>query len=423
MKVLVLCAAYHPEVTALGPFNTDLCTFLAEQGHQVTAVVAFPHYPEWEKAEAYRGINFSREIHRGVDVIRTPMYIPRRPTPMRRIAYDSSFAASALVAGAFFGGSPDVIVAMCSPLQAGASAALLGLARRAPFVFHLQDLLPDGAVALGMLRNPVAIALAEGLGRAIYARADRVTAIGAGFLDALARKGVDREKLVYLPNWVDTNWIRPQTRMNAFRARSHAGEDVFLVGYTGNFGIKQQMETVVEAARLLRDRRDIRFVLVGDGARKQEAVELAADARLENLELLGVQPRESLPEMLAAMDVLILHQRKAVVDMVVPSKLLTYAASGRPILFAGVPESEGAKFVTDAEAGVVIAPENPNLLAHAIVEMQADRIKRDEFGQNGRRYVEAHFDREHILATAEALLREVAGRRKPATRFPGWAHR
>jgi glycosyltransferase involved in cell wall biosynthesis len=211
--------------------------------------------------------------------------------------------------------------------------------------------------------------------------------------------------------------------MNALRARSHAGEDVFLVGYTGNFGIKQQMETVVEAARLLRDRRDIRFVLVGDGARKQEAVDLAADARLENLELPGVQPREALPEMLAAMDVLILHQRKEVVDMVVPSKLLTYAASGRPILFAGVPESEGAKFVTDAEAGVVIAPENPNLLAHAIVELQADRIKRDEFGQNGRRYVEAHFEREQILATAEALLREVAGRRKPATRFPGWAHR
>ena len=122
------------------------------------------------------------------------MYIPRHPTPGRRIAYDSSFAASALVAGALFGGSPDVIVAMCSPLQAGATAALLGYVRRAPFIFHLQDLLPEGAVALGMLRNPVAIKVAEALARAIYARADRISAIGGGFLEALTRKGVPQDE-------------------------------------------------------------------------------------------------------------------------------------------------------------------------------------------------------------------------------------
>jgi colanic acid biosynthesis glycosyl transferase WcaI len=270
-----------------------------------------------------------------------------------------------------------------------------------------------------MLRNPVAVTLANSLARWIYARADRITAIGGGFLDALARKGVPSAKLVYLPNWVDTDWVRPLARMNAFRTRSGAGEDDFLVGYVGNFGFKQQMETVVEAARLLRDRSDIRFALIGDGAQKQHAVSLAKDAGLDNVAFFGVQPRDALPEMLAAMDLHLLHQRKEVVDMVVPSKLLTYAASGRPIVFAGVPESEGAKFVVAAGAGTVVAPESPSALAEAIVSLQADADAREAFGRNGRRYVEAHFERERVLATAESLLRDVVGRRKPFVELPG----
>lgn len=410
MKVLVLCAAYYPEVTALGPFNTDLCTYLVEQGHDVTAVVAFPHYPQWKKAEEYRGVFLKRETHRGVRLIRVPMYIPQHPSPMRRIAYDSSYGLSALIAGGLFGGSPDVIAAMCSPLQAGAVAALLGMARRAPFVFHLQDLLPEGAVALGMLSNPIAIKAAEALSQSIYARADRVTAIGAGFLDALAGKGVPSNKLVYLPNWVDTEWIRPLPQMNSFRQQVGAGNDDFLVGYVGNFGFKQQMETLVDAARLLRDHRNIRFVLIGDGARKQAAVAASTAAKLENIQFLGVQPRDTLPEMLAANDLHILHQRREVVDMVVPSKLLTYSASCRPILFAGVPESEGAKYVVSADAGVVIQPEDPMALAEAIIGLQADASERERLARNGRRYVEENFNRDRILARAEALLTDVAER-------------
>lgn len=408
----MLCAAYYPEVTALGPFNTDLCTYLVEQGHEVTAVVAFPHYPQWKKAEEYRGVFFKRETHRGVRLIRVPMYIPRHPSPMRRIAYDSSYGLSALVAGGLLGGSPDVIVAMCSPLQAGAVAAILGMARRAPFVFHLQDLLPEGAVALGMLSNPIAIKAAQALAQAIYARADRVSAIGAGFLDALARTGVPPSKLVYLPNWVDTEWIRPLPRMNSFRRQLGVGEDDFLVGYVGNFGFKQQMETVVEAARLLRDQRNIRFVLIGDGARKQAAVDAATEAELDNIQFLGVQPHDALPEMLAASDLHVLHQRTEVVDMVVPSKLLTYSASGRPILLAGVPESEGAKYVATAEAGWVIPPEDPVALAEAIIALQADAGERDRLAGNGRLYVEENFNRDSVLARAEALLTDIAGRRR-----------
>ena len=411
MKVLVFCTGYYPEATGAGPFNTDLCTYLVEQGHEVTAVVGFPHFPEWKKAEAYRGVHFQRETHHGVQLIRVPMYVPAYPTPLHRIAYDSSYFVSALIAGGLFGGAPDVMLAVCTPLQAGAVAMLLGFARRRPFVFHLQDLLPESAVALGMLRQGAAIKAARTLASIIYARSTRISVIGHAFIDALERTGVPAEKLVYLPNWVDTDWVRPLPRMNDFRRQVGAGEDDFVVEYVGNFGFKQQMETVVEAARRLAGQRQIKFVLVGDGSRKQAAVDAAHEANLDNVAFLGVQGRARLPEMLAASDLLVLHQRTEVVDMVVPSKLLTYAAAGRPILLAGVPESEGAKFVADADAGLVIPPEDPEAFAAAIVSLQADAAGRERMGMNGRQYVEANFNRERVLTRAETLLVEVAHRR------------
>lgn len=156
------------------------------------------------------------------------------------------------------------------------------------------------------------------------------------------------EKLVFIPNWVDIEWIRPFPCMNRFRTSVGVTADDFLVMYGGNFGYKQQMETVVEAA----------------------------SHRLDNVPFLGVQPRDLLPEMLAASDPRVLHQRTEVVDTVVPSKLLTYSASARPILLAGVPGSEGTRFVTDSGSGRVIQPEDPRALARAIAAMDQSPDKR-----------------------------------------------
>jgi len=404
MRVLVLGVGFHPEVTALAPYTTDLCAYFVEQGHEVTAVVAFPHYPQWCVFDAYRGRVFLKEQVRGVRVIRVPMYIPRRPSTLRRIAYDSSFALSSLVAGGLLGGKPNLIVATCSPLQLGVTASLLGWRWRAPFVFHVQDLLPEGAIALGILRQGMAIKIANAMAAFDYARARLVTAIGHGFIDALRARGVPPEKLAYLPNWVDTDWIRPRSRLNPFRDEVGAADTDFVILYVGNFGAKQQMETLVEAARLLHDDPAIKIVMVGDGARKEAAVRLAEEYRLPNLRFVGVQPRDRLPDILAAGDLHVLHQRREVVDMVVPSKLRSYAASARPILLTGAAESEGARFVEAADCGQVVAPEDPDLLADAIRILKNGPDGRQRLGVRARRYVEEHFTRDRVLASAEDLF-------------------
>lgn len=411
MRILFLGVQYEPEIMALAPFNTEMCRHLREQGHEVTAVVGFPSYPHWEVDEEYRGRWFAEEDHDGVRVLRVWQYVPATPTALRRILFDTTFAITAVLASLRLR-RPDVILATCSPLQLGASAAVLGALWRRPFVFHLQDLLPESATEIGMVTNSRVVALTRRIADAIYARATTVSAIGHGILDALRRRAVPEEKLAYLPNWTDLERFSvPDEDVSAWRARHGIPADAFVVMYIGNFGFKQDMSTVVRAAALLADRPDVRVVLVGHGSDHQQVAALAGELDLPNLHLLPVQPPEDLTTMAAAADVFVLHQKQQVVDMVVPSKLLTYGAAGKPTVLAGNVDSAGAHFVKEAGAGPVVEAESPESLAAAIRGLQDDPEARRLYGENARRHVEDNFARPRVLQRLDEVLAAAAARR------------
>jgi colanic acid biosynthesis glycosyl transferase WcaI len=415
VRILFLGVQFEPEIMALAPFNTEMCRHLQQQGHEVTAVVGFPSYPQWSVAEGYRGRWYAREDHDGVRVLRVWQYVPRRPTALRRVLFDSTFAVTSVLAALRLR-RPDVVIATCSPLQLGASAALLGALWRRPFLFHLQDLLPESATETGMVSNRRLVALAQRLADTVYARATTVSAIGHGILDVLRRRGVPDDKLAYLPNWTDLDRFRPgQDDGAAWRERHGIPRDAFVAMYIGNFGFKQDMATVVRAAALLQDRPDVRVVLVGGGSDHDRVAQVAAELDLPGLHLLPVQPAGDLPAMAAAADVFLLHQKRQVVDMVVPSKLLTYGAAGRPVVLAGNPRSEGARFVEKAVAGPVVEPESPEALAEAVRALQDDAVARREYGENARRHVEEHFARPDLLERLEQIVTATA-RRRPAGR-------
>ena len=421
MRILFLGVQFEPEIMALAPFNTEMCRHLQEQGHDVTAVVGFPSYPQWTVHEPYRGRWFAREDHDGVRVLRVWQYVPSTPTALRRILFDTTFAVTSVLASLWLK-RPDVIIATCSPLQLGASAALLGAVWRRPFVFHLQDLLPESATEIGLVTNSRIVAMTGRLADAVYARATTVSAIGHGILDALRRRGVDEGKLAYLPNWTDLDRFHVDGQGGvAWRTAHGIAADAFVVMYIGNFGFKQDMSTVVRAAALLVDRPEIEVVLVGDGSDHRHVAALAEELHLPNLQLLPVQPAEDLPAMAAAADVFVLHQKPQVVDMVVPSKLLTYGAAGKPTVLAGNADSEGAHFVDKAGAGPVVEAQSPQALADAIRALQDDPQARHRYGANARRYVEENFTHPRVLqrldeiVTAAAALRPASRRR---TRHP-----
>jgi colanic acid biosynthesis glycosyl transferase WcaI len=407
VRILFLGTQFEPEITALAPFNTDLCKYLVSQGHEVTAVVGFPSYPQWRVREEYRGKWYAEEDHDGVRVIRVRQYVPQQPRAIGRVLFDTSFSVAALLAALRLK-RPDVILAACSPLQIGVTAAALGWLWRRPFVFHIQDLLPESATEVGLLTNRRIIKLTGKVADVVYRRAAAVSAIGHGFIASLRRRGVPDDKLVYLPNWVDVNKFDDSVNGGAWRAGQSIPPDAFVAMYIGNFGFKQDMSVVGRAAEALRHESGITFVLVGEGSDRPKVTALAESLNLSNLQLLEVQPAADLPAMAAAADIFLVHQSPDVIEMVVPSKLLTYGAAGRPIVVAGNPASEGARFVQEGRCGHVVAPESPMDLAKVVKDMSADRACCRELGVRAREYVAANFGRQKVLAKLEVTLEDAA---------------
>ncbi|NDQ56952.1 MAG: WcaI family glycosyltransferase [Acidipila sp.] len=408
--ILVVSGAYAPDRTGIAPLETELCEYLAGCGHRVSVVTGLPHYPEWRVPPEYRGKWWMEETRAGIQVYRGAIYVPPRRTTLRRILFDTSIGVATALRGLPIG-NVDVVLAVSPPLQAAMAGWMLSLKNRVPLVLHLQDLIPDLPVALGMLRNPMAIAMARKMERFLYRRASAIFVISEGFRENLLSKRVPESKLVVVPNWTDTRVIGAGSGAGDFRKRHQIRENDFLVLHTGNMGAKQKLENVMETAAVLRSDPAIVFCLVGGGTEKNRLEELAVSRGLKNVRFLPLEPRELLPNMLAAADVLLVNQSAQVIDMVIPSKLVTYMAAGRAVVAAVAHDSEAARAVDRADCGLVVPPENPAALASAVLQLKSNREQAEKFGRDGRRYAECNFDREPLLARFERALNAVGGNR------------
>jgi colanic acid biosynthesis glycosyl transferase WcaI len=401
MRILLVGINYSPEVTGIGPYNTELAEHLAAAGHDVNVLTAFPWYPQWRIEPAYRGKRpFLVERINGVRVVRSPILLPAaRQTAFRRIVFDSSFALTALAASAGIG-RLDAVICVSPPLQLGPAAWLIARTRRARFIVHLQDIVPDAALSTGMMHAGRAVALSRKLERFVYARADRITVISEGFRQNLLAKGVPPQKVQVLANWVDAGRFR-SIASSAVRTALGAPDGGTLVLHTGNMGAKQGLETVVDAAAQLVGE-DIAITLIGDGQSRAALEDRAAALAVERLKFLPLQ--EDLPATLAAADVLVLSQRAQVTDSAAPSKLLAYMASGKPIVATVNESSEAGQLIKEARCGVVVPPERPAELAAALRELHLHPERHAGLGEAGRRYVSEHFDRKVILERWDRLV-------------------
>ena len=260
----------------------------------------------------------------------------------------------------------DLVLAPSPPLTIGVGAWLIGLMRRAPFVYNVQEIYPDVAIRLGVLRNRSLIRLMYWLERFTYRRARRVVVISERFRRDLLAKGVPAEKLVVIPNFVDTDFIQPLPRHNRFSAL-HGLDDRFVVLYAGNLGLTQGWETVLQAAASLAVRPDVRFLLVGDGARRAWLENEVAARGLPNVTLLPYQPRSVVPEMYAASDVCLVPLKGGTARDTFPSKIYTIMAAGRPAIACADEDSELAWVVREARCGVAIPPDDAGALAAAVI--------------------------------------------------------
>ncbi len=424
MKILIVNIYFHPDPTGTGLVITELARDLVAQGHAVTVITSVPHYAgrparDWKPKGARAGWSLWREdCLDGIRVIRTAVYVPRRKTFASRALNYATFSALAIAAGLRCG-AQEVILCTSPPLSLGISAWLLSRLKRVPFVFNVQDIYPDAAILMGMVRQPLLIALFRGLERFVYRRASLVTVISEGAKRNLLAKGAPDEKVVVIPNWVDVEFVRPMPPDNSFR-RGLAGtgaEPQLVVMFAGNIGLIAGLETVLAAAAELRHRPEIRFVIVGEGNAKADLKARAAAMGLSNVLFLPTQPREILPEVLAAADVHLVTLKRQMSTTSVPSKSYGIMASGRPMVAAVDPDSEVWQLVEAAAAGLCVPPEDPVALARAVEALCDDPERRQRLGENARVYVVNHNEKRELTAVYGRTLKAVA--RKKVVMAPG----
>ena len=405
MRIIIYSYNYYPEPIGIAPLMTELAEGLVKRGHEVRVVTGMPNYPERQIYEGYQGKLYMTELRNGVAIQRSYVLVRPRHTLLERVILDASFVVSSFI-HALRGKRPDVVFLTSPPLPIAVPAALLGWLHRCPVILNLQDIIPEAAIHVGLLKNKKLIWVFEGLEKFAYRNATKISIIADQFAHNLIKKGVPAKKLVTIPNWVDTEFIHPLPKEhNYFRAKYQL-EGKFVLMYSGNIGLTQGLETVVKAAKLLAHVPDLVVIIVGEEKAIGRLLKFAQDLGANNVVVAPFQPRERLPEMLAAMDVGLVIQKQNVIAFNMPSKIQPILASGRPII-ASVPLNGTAADVVRSSGGLVVPPEDVNALAEAMWELYKNREKAESLGKYGRQYALEHYSFQQALDTYENLFLEV----------------
>lgn len=413
MRILVSGINYAPEPTGIGKYSGEMASWLAARGHDVVVVTAPPHYPEWRVRKGYEGSSYRREQLAGVDVRRTPVILPGggRVSTRTRLLLESSFSlfgARWWIPQAMTRRPPDVVIAICPPLQASVWPRFLHATRRTPWVLHVQDLQVDAAHRLGLIGNQRVARALSLIERNTLRSASQVSTISTTMLKRVRTKGVEPSRSFLFPNWADLTTVTPRPPDAAMRRRMGASAEQTLVLYSGNLGHKQGLALVLHVAGLLRPRTDIRFAIVGDGAARAQLEDQARRSALDNVVFRDLVPVEDLSALLSAGDMHLVVQKREAADLVMPSKLTNILAAGRACIATADPGTELHTIIDQHHVGRVTPPDDVTALAQAIVDLADDDEKRSVYGVNARRYAQSNLDRDAILSRFEARLIAIA---------------
>jgi colanic acid biosynthesis glycosyl transferase WcaI len=400
MRIVLLSMNFAPELTGIGKYSGELAEGLLIRGHEVTVVCAPPYYPQW----SFQGTanRYAKAVPKpGLTVFRCPIWLPRQLSGLKRLMAMASFGASSLpVLLRLVFWRPDVVVVVAPALFSAPAGWLTARLAGAKAWLHVQDLEVDAAFELGLLKGRSLRHLVQCAERLLLRRFDVVSTISARMRERLIRKGVDAGRSELFPNWVDLGPAGVAGRSPALREALKIDPETFVCLFSGTLNRKQGLQTLVEAARLLRDLSNVVFVICGNGELRDDLERAASD--LSNVRFLDLRPAAEVNDLLCMADLHLLPQAPGIADLVMPSKLTGMLASARPVVAAANAGTETASIVRGC--GLLTEPGNAAAMAAAIVELFTDPDKCVELGAAGRTYAERELDLKVVLGRLNSRL-------------------
>jgi len=394
VKILILGLNFAPEMIGVGKYTGDMATWLAEQGHDVRIVTAPPYYPAWQVWDGYNGRDYGEEKRGRMTVLRCPIWVPKKPSTLKRILHLLSFAFSSAPVALWQGLSwrPDIVWTVEPTVMTSPFAWITARLGNATACLHIQDLEVQAALGLRMLRRSwftMMIAKAYGW---MLRRFDHVSTISLQMREQLPAYGVGPRDCSIFPNWVDMERLHPKEGPNTYRRELGLADNAIVALYAGNMGSKQGVGSLAEVASLCRDVEKLHFVFAGDGALREEVALSTRD--LGNVTMLPLQPDERFNELLNLADIHLLPQRPLTASFALPSKFGGMLASARP---AVVQAEEGELARVARSCGLVVRPGETEAMAAGVRTLAADPDLRAELGEAARRYALARLGKDHIL--------------------------
>jgi colanic acid biosynthesis glycosyl transferase WcaI len=404
VNLVVVTPHFAPDVAPTGSVMTRIVQELAELGHRIEVITSLPWYRDHAVEAAYEGKLIRHEDIRWGRITRLhPFPAPDKRALIHRAAAFAAFSTVGAAVGAR-GGKVDGVLAVSPPLTLGLTGWAIARARGASLVFNVQDVYPDVAVELGVLREGNLLRATRGLERFCYERADAVTVLSEELRDNVQDKTTRPDKVRVIPNFVDATAIAPTDPENPYR-REFGLEGKTVVMYAGNVGLSQSLNIVIEAAAALSHDDHVVFVINGQGAARKELERKAGG--LSNVRFVDMQPADRLPEVLAAADIHLVPLKRGLARSSVPSKTYSILAAARPLIASVDHGSEVARLVESADAGLAVPPEDAEALTKAIRQLVEAPAERARMGASGRRFVEGWASPAAVAKAYEGLFEEL----------------
>ena len=406
MKILFLTDNFPPETNAPALRTFEHARVWVEDGHDVTVITGAPNFPTGRVHDGYRNSLYSVDEMEGIRVVRVWTYVAPNKGKFRRSFDYLSFMLTSLPA-AVIQERPDVVVGTSPQLLTVVSAWAAARLRRLPFVFELRDLWPESIAAVGAVSGGPAMRMIAAAAHFLYNRADCIVSVTESFVSVLMSRGIPESRLAVVRNGVNLSDFTPGPKENGLREEAGIRPDEFLATYVGTLGMAHGLKSVIAAAEMTRGE-PIHYLFVGEGAERAELEREVEQLGLPNVTFLGGQPRERIPLILNASDVVLVHLRDdPLFSTVIPSKIFEAMAVGKAIVLAV--EGESADIVTNARAGVVIRPESPTELAETVRHLRSNPELTREFGVNGRAAAVNEFCRRSAARRMLEVLARTAG--------------